>query len=149
MLRNRDTHRHQETIMALNDPFDPSQQPDTSSSFDTQSRSPIDKEAHRRNLHDAQRALRAEFQTLIGDAERLLNQTKGSAGGQTEELRGKITENIERAKSMLKDSEASVREQGQAAKQATEDYLYSHPWQSLGIAAGVGFLLGLLTAPRR
>jgi ElaB/YqjD/DUF883 family membrane-anchored ribosome-binding protein len=135
--------------MALNDPFDPSKtaQPHT---FGNQAPGDkIDKEAHRRNLREAQRALTAEFHTLIGDAERLLQQTKDSAGSQSEELRNKITDNIQRARGLLKDTESSAREQGQAARQATEEYLYSHPWQSLGIAAGVGFLLGLLASPRR
>lgn len=109
---------------------------------------PFDKDVHRRNLHDVQRAISREFQTLISDAENLLKQTTGSAGGQTEELRNRINANIERAKDLLKDSENSLRDQGQAARQATEDYLHEHPWQSLGIAAGVGFLLGLLTSPR-
>lgn len=110
---------------------------------------PFDKEVHRRNLHDVQRAISREFQTLISDAENLLKQTTSGAGGQTEELRSRINANIERAKDLLKDSENSLRDQGQAARQATEDYLHEHPWQSLGIAAGVGFLLGLLSAPRR
>lgn len=109
---------------------------------------PFDKDVHRRNLHDVQRAISREFQALISDAESLLKQTTGSASGQTEELRNRINANIERAKDLLKDSENSLRDQGQAARQATEDYLHEHPWQSLGIAAGVGFLLGLLTAPR-
>ena len=112
-------------------------------------RPPFDKETHRRNLHDVQRAISREFQTLISDAENLLKQTTSSAGGQTEELRSRINANIERAKGLLKDSENSLRDQSQAARQATEDYLHEHPWQSLGIAAGVGFLLGLLSAPRR
>jgi len=41
-----------------------------------------------------------------------------------------------------------MREQSQAAIQCTEDYVQSHPWQSVGIAAGVGFLLGLLSSRR-
>ena len=31
---------------------------------------------------------------------------------------------------------------------ATEDYVQSNPWQSVGIAAGVGFLIGLLASRR-
>lgn len=121
----------------------------TGSTGATDGQRPFDKEVHRRNLHDVQRAISREFQTLISDAENLLKQTTGSAGGQTEELRTRINANIERAKGLLKDSENSLRDQSQAARQATEDYLQEHPWQSLGIAAGVGFLLGLLSAPRR
>ena len=152
--------------MATNDPFEPLTTGSTPGSGTTgmggfgttggtgaamgsSQRPPFDKEVHRRNLQDVQRAISREFQTLISDAENLLKQTTGSAGGQTEELRNRINANIERAKSLLKDSENTLRDQGQAARQATEDYLHEHPWQSLGIAAGVGFLLGLLSSPRR
>ncbi|MCW3148794.1 DUF883 family protein [Stutzerimonas stutzeri] len=114
----------------------------------THNSSLIDKSAHRRNLQNAQNALIEEFHTLIGDTERLLKHTQETAGTQSEELRGKINENLARAKVLLKEREISMREQSQAAIQCTEDYVHSHPWQSVGIAAGVGFLLGLLSSRR-
>ena len=122
---------------------------DYASSSETNGSAPlIDKSAHRRNLQAAQNALIEEFHTLIGDTERLLKHTQETAGVQSEELRGKINENLARAKALLKEREASMREQSQAAIQCTEDYVQSHPWQSVGIAAGVGFLLGLLSSRR-
>lgn len=105
----------------------------------------IDKAAHRRNLQAAQGALIEEFRTLIGDTERLLKHTQETAGEQTEELRSKINANIARAREALTAQEGSLRDQSQAAIQCTEEYVQTHPWQSIGIAAGVGFLLGLIT----
>lgn len=105
----------------------------------------IDKSAHRRNLQAAQNALIEEFRTLIGDTERLLKHTQETAGGQTEELRSKINANLERAREALTAQESTLREQSQAVIQCTEEYVHTHPWQSIGIAAGVGFLLGLIT----
>ena len=105
----------------------------------------IDKSAHRRNLQAAQNALIEELHTLIADTERLLKHTQESAGGQTEELRSKINASLARARQALKEREGDLREQGQAAMRCTEEYVQTHPWQSIGIAAGVGFLLGLVT----
>lgn len=105
----------------------------------------IDKSAHRRNIQAAQNALIEEFHTLIGDTERLLKHTQDTAGSQTQELRAKIDANLGRARQMLNEQEGNLREQSQAAIQCTEEYVHSHPWQSIGIAAGVGFLLGLIT----
>jgi len=105
----------------------------------------IDKSAHRRNLQAAQNALIEEFHTLIGDTERLLKHTQETAGGQTQELREKINANLTRAREALKAQESSLRDQGQAAIQCTEEYVQTHPWQSIGIAAGAGFLFGLIT----
>jgi ElaB/YqjD/DUF883 family membrane-anchored ribosome-binding protein len=102
----------------------------------------------KRALKNAQQALVQEFNTLVSDTESLLKQTSETAGSQVDELRNKITENLARAKDVLQQSEESIREQSRVAVQATEDYVHSHPLQSVGIAAGVGFLLGLLVARR-
>ncbi|MCF6780853.1 DUF883 family protein [Stutzerimonas stutzeri] len=104
----------------------------------------IDKSAHRRNLQAAQNALIEEFHTLIADTERLLKHTQETAGSQTQELREKISANMNRAREMMKDQEGTLRNQCDAAMQCTEEYVQTHPWQSVGIAAGVGFLLGLI-----
>jgi len=139
-----DSPFHQERKMTIEStngsPFEQNMEGDTSAS-----RPVIDKEAHRRNLQTAQNALIEEFHTLIADTERLLKHTQESAGGQTEELRSKINANLARARQALKEREGDLREQGQAAMQCTEEYVQTHPWQSIGIAAGVGFLLGLVT----
>lgn len=105
----------------------------------------IDKAAHRRNLQAAQNALVEEFRTLISDTERLLHFAQDSAGEQAGELHAKISANLERARETLKAREGSLRTQCESAIQCTEEYVHSRPWQSIGIAAGVGFLLGLLT----
>src|SRR5690606_9859899 len=96
----------------------------------------IDKSAHRRNLKAAQNALIEEFRTMSADTERLLKHTQETAGSQTDELRGKTNENLARAKEALMTQEGSLRDQGQAAIQCTEEYVHTHPWQSIGIAAG-------------
>ncbi|TLX60179.1 DUF883 domain-containing protein [Stutzerimonas nosocomialis] len=118
----------------------------SSSTTDDQQMPLFDKSAHKRNLQNAQSALIEEFHTLIGDTERLLKYTQNTAGTQAEELRTKLNENLARAREMLKDREGSMRGQGQAAIECTQDYVQTHPWQSVGVAAGVGFLLGLLSS---
>jgi len=87
----------------------------------------------------AQEILMNDFQTLVADTERLLEHTKTLAGDQADELRARET---------LKVTEDTLRERGQAAVTATEDYVSANPWQSVGIAAGVGFLIGLLATRR-
>lgn len=108
----------------------------------------IDKETHKRNLRDAQSALSAEFQALVTDTESLLRQTSEVAGAQVQELRARINGNLSRAKDMLKDTEQSLEVQGRVAVEKTEEYVQHHPWQAIGIAASVGFLLGLLAGRR-
>ncbi len=96
----------------------------------------------------AQEILMADFQTLIGDTERLLEHTATLAGDQADELRTQIHDSLLKAKETLQLTEASLRERGHAAVVATEDYVQANPWQSVGIAAGIGFLIGLLATRR-
>ncbi|MGN8273909.1 DUF883 family protein [Pseudomonas sp. SMN5] len=96
----------------------------------------------------AQETLMDDFQTLVSDTERLLDDTATLAGDQADVLRSQIHETLLRARETLKLTEDSVRERGQAAVIATEEYVQANPWQSVGIAAGVGFLIGLLATRR-
>ncbi len=96
----------------------------------------------------AQEVLMEDFQTLVTDTERLLEHTKSLAGDQADELRQQIHDSLLRARETLRLTEDSVRERGKAAVTATEDYVQANPWQSIGIAAGVGFLIGLLATRR-
>lgn len=102
----------------------------------------------RTTAQNAQEILMADFQILVADTEKLLEHTASLAGEQADELRGQIHESLLRARETLKLTEESLRERGKAAVVATEDYVQENPWQSVGIAAGVGFLIGLLATRR-
>lgn len=96
----------------------------------------------------AQDILVADFQTLVADTEKLLAHTATLAGDQADELRSQITDSLSKARDTLRQAEASLVEQGKQALTVTEDYVQQNPWQSVGIAAGVGFLIGLLATRR-
>jgi len=96
----------------------------------------------------AQEILMDDFQTLVSDTERLLEHTATLAGDQADELRDQIHQSLLRARETLQLTQNSLTERGKAAVTATEDYVQANPWQSVGIAAGVGFLIGLLATRR-
>ncbi|PRA58874.1 MULTISPECIES: YqjD family protein [Pseudomonas] len=96
----------------------------------------------------AQEILMDDFQTLVSDTERLLEHTATLAGDQADELREQIHESLLRARETLQLTQESLTERGKAAVTTTEDYVQANPWQSVGIAAGVGFLIGLLATRR-
>lgn len=97
---------------------------------------------------NAQEILKADLQTLVNDAERLLEHSAALAGDKADELRDKIKLSLDKARASLEDTKESLHERGEAAVTAAEDYVQSNPWQSVGIAAGVGFLIGLLATRR-
>jgi ElaB/YqjD/DUF883 family membrane-anchored ribosome-binding protein len=65
-----------------------------------------------------------------------------------DEARTRILESLESAKRRLLEVERSAVRQGEEAVAATEKYMKTNPWQSVGIAAGVGLILGVLLARR-
>ena len=102
----------------------------------------------RKTAKNAQEILMADFQALVSDTERLLEHTASLAGDQAEELRAQIKDSLLKARATLEETKESLQERGQAAVVATEDYVQANPWQSVGIAAGVGYLIGLLATRR-
>ena len=102
----------------------------------------------RKTAKNAQEILMADFQALVLDTERLLEHSASLAGDQAEELRAQIKESLLKARETIEETKGSLQERGQAAVVATEDFVQTNPWQSVGIAAGAGFLIGLLATRR-
>jgi ElaB/YqjD/DUF883 family membrane-anchored ribosome-binding protein len=55
---------------------------------------------------------------------------------------------MEAARRRLHDIEQSAIRRGEEALHSTEDYARRNPWQAMGIAAGVGLVIGVLLARR-
>lgn len=90
----------------------------------------------------------ADVKVVIADAEELLRATANQAGDKITDARAKIQDHLNRAKESLADAQSAVVEHAKAVGHATDDYVHDNPWRSVGIAAGVGFLVGLLIGRR-
>ncbi len=98
--------------------------------------------------HPSKDKLVDDLKLLISDAEELLKLTADQQGGKLDDLRARINSRVAVAKDRLADAEAAIVESGKKAVRATDDYVHENPWQSVGVAAGVAFLLGLLVSRR-
>lgn len=92
--------------------------------------------------------LAADIKVVIADTEELLRATAGQAGEKAAELRAKIQERLVDAKLRLADLEGLVVEKAKAVGHATDDFVHENPWRAVGIAAGVGLVIGLLIGRR-
>ncbi len=90
----------------------------------------------------------SDLQTVVSDTEELLKLTAGQTGDRLCELRDRMNERLAQAKVRLAEADTALRESGRKAADATDQYVHQHPWQSVGVAAGVAFLLGLLAGRR-
>jgi ElaB/YqjD/DUF883 family membrane-anchored ribosome-binding protein len=89
-----------------------------------------------------------DLQAVVRDAEALLKATAGQANEKVQEVRTRAEETIKQARASLDSVEnLAVRRAKEMAGQA-EDYVRDNPWQSVGIAAGVGLLLGFILSRR-
>jgi len=89
-----------------------------------------------------------DFKAVIEDAEALLKATQNQTGEKIAGVRARAEENINNARRKLEEMEGDLTDRARAAYQATDQMVHENPWQSAGIAAGVGFLLGMLLARR-
>ncbi|MEO3715352.1 MULTISPECIES: DUF883 family protein [Roseateles] len=88
--------------------------------------------------------LMADLHAVVAEAESLLRATVNETGAGSAELRAKVQATLERARRGLQDLQATAVEKAKAA----DAYVHEKPWHVIGVAAGVGLLLGMLIARR-
>lgn len=93
-------------------------------------------------------SLADDLSAVLAQADALLAraQTEGSEGAK--HIQAQVEEKLAQARTQLQSLEGEAAEKARAMKQATEAYVQTNPWQSIGIAAAVGFVLGVLVSRR-
>ncbi len=92
--------------------------------------------------------LAQDLKIVISDAEELLRATASQAGEKVFAAREKIQDSLRQAKVKLAEVEDVLIDQGKLAARATDEYVHDHPWRAVGIAAGVGLIIGMLISRR-
>lgn len=92
--------------------------------------------------------LMTDLRVVIGDAEELLRMTADQAGQSAAELRSRVQARLNQAKADLVHLQEAAVASVKAAGHATDEFVHDNPWKSIGIAAGVGLVVGLLISRR-
>ncbi len=90
----------------------------------------------------------SDFKVVVADAEALLKASAGQGGEALAAVRTRVEESLAAAKEKMIDAEEELLAKTKAAAKATDEYVHEHPWNAVGIAAGVGLLIGLLISRR-
>lgn len=90
----------------------------------------------------------SDFKVVVADAEALLKASAGQGGEALAAVRARVEDSLAVAKSKMLDAEEELLEKTKVAAKATDEYVHDHPWNAVGIAAGVGLLVGLLISRR-
>ncbi len=98
--------------------------------------------------NNSKEKLIADMKVVVADAEEILRATAGIAGEKMANLRERIGERLRDARGRIDDAEAVLVDKTKAAARATDDFVNENPWQAVGIAAGIGVLLGIIIGRR-
>lgn len=85
-----------------------------------------------------------DVKTLMADADDIVKAMASATGEKATELGEKLRVKLRSAKEKMADVQEVLAERAKAAARATDDFVHDNPWKSVGIAAAVGFLIGLL-----
>lgn len=90
----------------------------------------------------------ADLKAVMHDAEALLRATSAQTGEKIQEVRARAEESLRHAKVRVSQVEEEAMKRARELADATEVYVKDNPWQSVGIAAGIGLVLGILISRR-
>ena len=90
----------------------------------------------------------SNLRRVISDAEDLLAATAGQTDSRVNDLRARARENLNVAREKLADADAAVRARARQAATAMDEYVHDNPWSSIGAAAALGILIGVLLGRR-
>lgn len=92
--------------------------------------------------------LRQDVRTLIKDAETLFHDASEIGGERATELGQKGVLVLKQALERLRTLEHTAVDQGKKIASGTNQYVHEKPWHAVGIAGGIGLLIGLLISRR-
>jgi len=100
------------------------------------------------NSENARSRLVDDFSAVLGEAEDMLKKAATETGDKARDLRSQVEAKLLTAKLRLQEIEGQALDQAKAAAKATDEYVHDNPWQAIGVAAAVGFLIGLVIGRR-
>ncbi len=92
--------------------------------------------------------LMGDLRVVIADAEELLRMTADETGEAAADLRSRVQARMNQAKAELVHLQEVAVARAKAAGHAADEFVHDNPWKSIGIAAGIGLVVGLLVGRR-
>jgi ElaB/YqjD/DUF883 family membrane-anchored ribosome-binding protein len=89
-----------------------------------------------------------DFQSLINEGESLLKSTTSLSGEALAQARDKFRDKLNDAKTQVAALSDAAQQKGRQVVGATESYVRANPWPAVGMAVGLGILVGALSTRR-
>ena len=85
-----------------------------------------------------------EFKALMADAEALIKATEDHPSETIGSIRNKALETLSGAKESISQLDGSLTDKAKVVAEGADDFVHRNPWEAVGVAAGLGILIGLL-----
>jgi ElaB/YqjD/DUF883 family membrane-anchored ribosome-binding protein len=92
--------------------------------------------------------LLADLNVVLSDVDALIRATANQRGAEIAKVRAQAADTVATIKTRVADAEVALRNTGRQASKIADDYVRESPWRNLGVATGVGLLIGLLIGRR-
>lgn len=89
-----------------------------------------------------------DLRVVVTDAEELLKATAGQTGERVEKVRARAEESLRAARDRLQAAGRAIQSGATEAAHGVNEQVHRNPWTAVGIAAGVGLLVGVLIGRR-
>jgi ElaB/YqjD/DUF883 family membrane-anchored ribosome-binding protein len=84
-----------------------------------------------------------DFNKVVTETQGLLDSMTSATSEKTAALRASLEKNLKATRQRLSDMQELALERTTAAAKATDEYVHENPWSVIGVAAGVGIVIGL------
>lgn len=96
----------------------------------------------------ARERLVSDLKALSVDAEALLKVTAGDVSEKVKQARERLGAALERSRAAYSEAQHQAIERAKLAAKKADTVIRDHPYQSIGVALGLGILIGVLAARR-
>lgn len=93
---------------------------------------------------DLTQKLITDYKVLMTDTETLVKATASQSADKIAAARDRMQSALLELKPRLANAEAVLRDNARDTLSATDEYVHQNPWTAMGVAAGVGVVIGLL-----
>jgi ElaB/YqjD/DUF883 family membrane-anchored ribosome-binding protein len=90
----------------------------------------------------------SDLKDVLNDVEQLMRQAASAGEEQAAELRRRAASALERAQDKLDGLQRDVSRATREAADAADQWVHQNPWSSVGAAAALGLLIGVLVSRR-
>lgn len=90
----------------------------------------------------------ADFKVLVADAEALLHATADQGGEGIAQIRAQAHDSLAQAKANLSELQDDLTDKAKAMAASADEFVHQKPWEAVGLAVGLGLLIGLLISRR-